>query len=51
LKRYSVASCLILATIARDRVDQVHVTLSAAMSMDSDDFLKAARGCRTQMLH
>jgi mRNA interferase MazF len=44
LKRNSVVSCLILATIDRDRVDQVLGTLPAAMSNGLNDCLKAALG-------
>jgi mRNA interferase MazF len=44
LKRSSVVSCLLLATIDRDRVDQVLGTLSPAMSRSLDDCLKAAFG-------
>ena len=44
MKRDSVVSCLILATIDRDRVDQVVGTLSAAMSNCLTDCLKAALG-------
>jgi mRNA interferase MazF len=44
LKRNSVVSCLVLATIDRDRVDQVLGTLSAAMSNGLDNCLKAALG-------
>jgi mRNA-degrading endonuclease toxin of MazEF toxin-antitoxin module len=46
LKRNSVVSCLLLATIDRDRVDQVLGTLSAAMSKRLDDCLRAAFGLR-----
>jgi mRNA-degrading endonuclease toxin of MazEF toxin-antitoxin module len=42
LKRDSVVSCLLLATIDRDRVDQVLGTLPAAMSNGLSDCLKAA---------
>ncbi len=44
LKRDSVVSCLLLATIDRDRVDQVLGTLSAAMSKSLNACLKAAFG-------
>jgi mRNA interferase MazF len=44
LKRNSVVSCLLLATIDRDRVDQVLGTLPAALSNDLNDCLKAALG-------
>ena len=44
LKRNSVVSCLLLATIDRDRVDQVIGTLSAAMGNSLNDCLKAAFG-------
>jgi mRNA interferase MazF len=44
LKRDSVVSCLLLATINRDRVDQVLGTLPAALSYDLNDCLKAALG-------
>jgi mRNA-degrading endonuclease toxin of MazEF toxin-antitoxin module len=44
LKRNSVVSCLLLATIDRDRVDQVLGTLSAVMANSLGDRLKAAFG-------
>jgi mRNA interferase MazF len=44
LKRDSVVSFLLLATINRDRVDQVLGRLPAAMSNDLNDCLKAAMG-------
>ena len=44
LKRNSVVLCLILATIDRDRVDQLLGTLPAAMSNGLNDCLKAALG-------
>lgn len=44
LKRNSVVSCLLLATIDRDRVDQILGTLSAAMANRLNDCLKAAFG-------
>jgi mRNA-degrading endonuclease toxin of MazEF toxin-antitoxin module len=44
LQRNSVVSCLLLATIDRDRVDQVLGTLSAAMNRSLNDCLKAAFG-------
>jgi mRNA-degrading endonuclease toxin of MazEF toxin-antitoxin module len=42
LKRNSVVSCLVLATIDRDRVDQLLGTLSATMSNGLNDCLRAA---------
>jgi mRNA interferase MazF len=44
LKRDSVVSCLLLATINRDRVDQVLGRLPAGMSNNLNDCLKAAMG-------
>jgi mRNA-degrading endonuclease toxin of MazEF toxin-antitoxin module len=42
LKRDSVVSCLLLATIDGDRVDQVLGTLPTAMKAQLNDCLKAA---------
>jgi mRNA-degrading endonuclease toxin of MazEF toxin-antitoxin module len=44
LRRDSVLSCLLLATIDGDRVDKVLGTLSAAMRNKLNDCLKAALG-------
>ena len=44
LTRNSVVSCLLLATLDRDRVDQVLCTLPTAMSNGLNDCLKAALG-------
>lgn len=44
LMRNSVVSCLLLATIDQDRVDQVLGTLSATMRDRLDDCLKVALG-------
>jgi mRNA-degrading endonuclease toxin of MazEF toxin-antitoxin module len=44
LKHNSVVSCLVLATIDRDRVDQLLGTLSATMSDGLSDCLRAALG-------
>jgi mRNA-degrading endonuclease toxin of MazEF toxin-antitoxin module len=44
----SVVSCLLLATIDRDRVDLVLGTLSAAMNNGLNDCLKAAFGISYQ---
>jgi mRNA interferase MazF len=44
LMRSSVVSCLLLATIDRDRVDRMLGTLSVGMNNGLDDCLKAALG-------
>jgi mRNA-degrading endonuclease toxin of MazEF toxin-antitoxin module len=44
LKRDSVLSCLLLATIDGDRVDQIIGALSASMRDSLNDCLKAALG-------